>query len=87
MKKTKLGDLIKLMLLEQVADRGRGGRIVEEIQLTGFSEDEIKELEESINRDYPSGITIGDSKRIKITFGFKWKWPPWETKLVITISW
>ena len=33
MKKTKLGDLIKLMLLEQVADGGRGGRIVEEIQI------------------------------------------------------
>ena len=91
MKKPILGNIIKKILLEQVAAReknsGKGGKIVEEVQLNGFSEEEIRELEENINRDFQGGINIGGSKRIKIRFGIKWAWPPWGSRLVITITW
>ena len=89
MKKLELQNLIKSILKEQnmgTPPAGRTGRkIVTELKLDGFSEEEVRELEETINRDFPGGINIGGSGK-KIKFSIKWKWPPWTSLFSISIS-
>ena len=82
MKKTELRKIIRSLLNEQrdggVNPTGMAGRqIVKEIPLDGISEEDARELEQIINRDYPGGdIDIGGTdKKIKIRIRFKF-WPP-----------
>ena len=85
MKKTELKKLIKSILNEQNGETG--GQITQTIPLDSIkTEEEGRELEQLINREFPGGVVdMGSSNRkIKIRIRFLFKWPP---QLSITISW
>ena len=81
MKKTELKNLIKSLLAEQMMGEQMKNKTMT-IPLEGFSEFDIKELEQEFMKDFPGGVIEIKARRRPFRIRIKFGWPPSLTIII-----